>query len=406
MLSFLEKHPAIIPKESPISVLLIRHFHNQVGHQGRNFTLGALREAGFWITGSQQLIRSEINKCITCRLQRGKPQNQLMGRLPLERIEPGPPFTNVGMDCFGPFVVRDRRTESKRWAVIFTCLYSRAIHLEMVDDMTSDSFINSLRCFQAIRGPIQTLTSDAGTNFLGAKNEFVKALQVMQDSEMKRYIESCNIEFKTNPPASSHRGGAWERQIRTVRSVLSNMLGRYPARLDSSSLRTLLYEVMNTVNSRPLTADNLCSPQEVVISPNHILTMKTNQLAPLPGCIDGSEIYGRMRWRKVQQLATEFWTNWKNHYLKNITKRQRWETKNRNIKEGDMVAIVDDNRTRNEWKVGIIDTVQFSEDGIVRSARIRMANPHLSKKGTPVAPTRVLERSVQKIVLLLESEKL
>ena len=109
------------------------------------------------------------------------PEQQKMGQLPAERVEQTAPFTHVGMDVFGHFNVKDRRTELKRWGLLFTCLYSRAVHIELLEDLTSDSFINALRCLMAIRGPVKTLFSDQGTNFVGAKNEFQRQLDMVTD---------------------------------------------------------------------------------------------------------------------------------------------------------------------------------------------------------------------------------
>lgn len=122
------------------------------------------------------------------------PISQQMGLLK-DRVEASPPFTHVGVDTFGHFVVKERRTELKRWCIIFTCMYSRAVHIEVVNDLSTDSFIQALQCLEGIRGPVSTIYSDNGTNFMGAKSALP------------------HIEFKTNTPAASHQGGVWERGI-------------------------------------------------------------------------------------------------------------------------------------------------------------------------------------------------
>ncbi|XP_061769872.1 uncharacterized protein LOC133560876 [Nerophis ophidion] len=171
-LTLLENNPVILPKKSHISVLLTHHHHVQVKHQGRHFTEGAIRAAGLWILGGRSLINSILHKCTICRRLRGKVQEQQMANLPLERLKSCPPFTYVGVDVFGPWSVLTRRTrggqaESKRWAMMFTCLSSRAVHIEL----TTSSCINALRRFFALRGPANQLHSDCGTNFTGACKE-------------------------------------------------------------------------------------------------------------------------------------------------------------------------------------------------------------------------------------------
>lgn len=171
-----EKHPFIIPNAHHIALLLIRYHHEKVAYQGRHITEGALRGAGFWIIGSKRLISSVIYKCVLCRKLRGQIQIQKMADLPVDRLSPMPPFTSVGLDVFGPWTVTTQRTrggsaDSKRWAVLFTCMSTRAVHIELIEAMSTSSFINALRRFFCIRGPAQIFRSDRGTNFVGACSE-------------------------------------------------------------------------------------------------------------------------------------------------------------------------------------------------------------------------------------------
>ena len=168
-----------------------------------------------------------------------------MGNLPEDRMETSPPFTYTGIDCFGPIHDKDGRKDIKRYGLLLTCLCSRAIHIEMLDDMTTDAFINALRALIAIRGNVCQLRSDQGTNFIGARREFAELMKGMDEDRVK----ALGCEFLMIPPAASHMGGVWERQIRTIRSVLTAILDQSAQRLDSSSLRTFLYEVLLTMKS-------------------------------------------------------------------------------------------------------------------------------------------------------------
>ena len=132
-----------------------------------------------------------------------------MADLPADRIDPSPPFTYCGVDFFGPFYVKEGRKRLKRYGALFMCTSSRAIQIEVADALSTDSFINVLRCFLAIRGPIRQLRSDQGTNFVGTKNE-------LQCEVVKRFLSKQNcdyIDFRMNVPSASHMGGVWERQI-------------------------------------------------------------------------------------------------------------------------------------------------------------------------------------------------
>lgn len=141
-----------------------------------------------------------------------------MADLPSDRAEPLPPFTYCGMDCFGPFHTKQGHKEQKRYGLLFTCLSSRAVHIEMLEDMTTDALINALQCFVAIRGTVRHIRLDQGTNFVGAKNEMAKALKELNKERVAAYLADNQCGFQMNTPHSSHSGGVWERQIRTVRS--------------------------------------------------------------------------------------------------------------------------------------------------------------------------------------------
>lgn len=400
-LNYGEKHPVILPKDSYVSELIVRHYHNKVHHQGRNFSTAAVRTAGYWITGLQGLVRSLLNRCITCIRIRKNPNTQKMGMLPQERVDPAPPFTHVGIDCFGHFTVKDRRTEAKRWGLVVSCMYSRAVHIELLESMTTDAFINALRSFICIRGPVKTIFCDNGSNFIGANNEFQREVDLTQDTIMKRFFSENMIEFKLNAPHASHTGGVWERQIRTARSILNGMASKYSGRLDTPTLRTAMYEVMATMNSRPLTTEQLNDPHGEIITPNHLITMKSSYAIPPPGEFVKPDIYGTKMWRKAQQFGEQFWRQWKSSYLNEITKRQKWEDGERNIKVGDIVLLVEDDKPRNQWTTGVVEEVHAGSDGLIRRAKVKLSNRYLDSKGKPMFEPSHLERAVQKLVLLI-----
>ena len=234
------KHPVILPRDGVITRLILDHCHGNTQHQGRGLTLNEVRANGYWIVSGSKVVASYIKQCVTCRKARRPTETQKMADLPDHRVDPSPPFSYCGMDCFGPFHVKQGRKEHKRYGLIFTCLSSRAIHLEMLEDLTTDSFINALRCFIGIRGTVRQILSDQGTNFVGAKNELAKALLEVDQERLATYLAQKQCEFIMNVPNASHMGGVWERQIRTVRSILSSVLSQSNGRLNDFSLRKFL----------------------------------------------------------------------------------------------------------------------------------------------------------------------
>ena len=242
-----------------------------------------------------------------------------------ERVTQAAPFHYTGMDVFGPFYVKEGCKILKRYGSIFTCLASRAVHLETLNTMETDSFISALRRFINRRGKVRELRSDQGTNFVGARNELTDALQELNRDRVKGFLltKECDwIDFNLNVPAASHMGGSWERLIRTVRSVLSVLLQEHGSQLGDEALRTLMTEAENAINSRPLTVENLSDHDSLeALTPNHLLTSKTDVVLPPPGCFERLDLYPRKRWRRVQFLANSFCIWWRSEYSSQFQQR-------------------------------------------------------------------------------------
>ena len=403
-LPFHVKHPVLLPKKHHVSDAILRHFHQHTVHQGRGMTICSLREHGFWILGASKAAASLIAHCVSCRKLRGKSLVQKMDDLPRERLEPAPPFTYAGMDLFGPFYVKEGRKEMKRWGCIFTCLSSRAIHLEVTTSLSTDTFINALRRFISLRGSVRELKCDRGTNFVGASRELKLALTEIDDERVRQHLIDHSCDFVFNPPDASHMGGVWERQIRTIRNVLSSLLSQWGTILDDDSLRTFMAEAAAIVNSRPLTVDTLNDPTALTpITPNHLLTGKSSVILPPPGDFQRPDLYARKRWRRVQHLANSFWTRWRREYVQSLQRRSKWSRPQRNLAKGDIVLISDDNLPRNQWRMGRVNEATPSRDGKVRKAKVTVGDPLLSRSGRRMQAASVLERPIHKLVLLLEA---
>ena len=407
-LPFEVKFPAILPRRSHVTTLIIRYFHEKIKHQGRGMTLNEIRANGYWIVGGTSAVGSYIWSCVVCRRMRSAVVEQKVADLPEDRLEPAPPFTFCAVDYFGPFSIKEGRKEMKRYGVLFTCLASRAIHLETSTSLETDAFINALRRFICRRGPIRQLRSDQGTNFVGAKHELKAALAELDHERIKAELLQKNCDwfaFAMNVPSSSHMGGVWERQIRTVRSVLSPLLQNNGLQLDDESLRTFMCEVEAIINSRPLTVDLLNDPGSLSpLTPNHLLTMKTKVVLSPPGVFPAADKFCRKRWRRVQHLANEFWSRWRKEYLLSLQQRQKWTMSRKDVGVDDIVIIKDDNAPRSRWQLARVCAVNRSSDGRVRTVKLALADACLDKKGMRVKEVKFLERPVQKLVLLMSKD--
>ena len=345
------------------------------------------------------MIRNFIKNCMICKRLRGKLETQLMAPLPRERLETEPPFTNTGLDVFGHWnvlegrVTRRSKGTTKVWAVLFTCLSSRAVHIEMLPSLDTPTFINSLRRFFAIREACKTIRSDRGMNFVGASSQSLD----MSDGKILRQFTGENLQWTFNPPHSSHFGGVWERKIGQIRRGLDFALLQLGERhLSKDELATLLWEAAAIVNSTPLWAlsEDPNDPQPT--TPNMLLTLKstdTNHLEKQEYEQRDMLSYGIKRWKRVQYLADQFWQQWRKSYLHELQARQKWLTKSESLKAGDIVVLKDKSLTRVNWPLARIEAVKKSSDGLVRSATVKLLKP--DEKGY-----RSLERPVMSFVLL------
>ena len=310
------KNPVILPKSSHISSLIISHVHERTHHSGRGITLNELRSCGYWIVSGNAMVRQFISKCVTCRHLRGSQGEQKMADLPKSRVEPTPPFTYCGVDYFGPWHVQRGRSVVKRYGALFTCLASRAVHIEVADSLETDSFINALRRFICRRGTVREIRCDRGTNFIVAEAELKKAIEEMDDQEIKAELLKESIDWIKNPASASNFGGVWERQIRAIRNVMNGLIREHGSRLDEDSLRTFLCEAEYTINNRPLTVETLSDPHSAPpLSPSMLLTGKTRLVLPPPGEFKREDLYCRKMWRCTQHMAQEFWSRWCKEYL-------------------------------------------------------------------------------------------
>ena len=384
------KFPVIIPKGTVCTRRLIEWHHRQIQHRGKHSTVSRLREYGFWVINSSKETGSVVFRCVRCRWLRGRCGEQKMANLPANRIAVEPPFTFCGVDVFGPWDVKSGRKTVKRYGVLFTCFSLRAIHIEVASSLETDTFIQALRRFIARRGAVRELRSDNGTNFLGADNELKKAILELDQEKISAFLseEGCNwIGWKRNTPRASHMGGVWERQIRTVRNVLNSLIKSSPRTLDEETLTTFLVEAEAIVNSRPLTTENLHDPDSRPLSPNQILTMKSQLVLPPPGVFQERDMYCRKRWRITQHLANCFWSRWRKEYLQMLQSRSKWTDSKRNLKVDDVVLLKEEGVVRGHWPMGRVTEVHTSEDGLVRTVSVQVGKQRLKR---PVTKTVLL----------------
>ncbi|XP_055543571.1 uncharacterized protein LOC129729114 [Wyeomyia smithii] len=352
------KNPIILPKDHHVTWLIVQDRHERYHHQNHSTVVNELRQT-FRIPKIRRLFQRVRTNCQECKITRAAPRPPPMGDLPAARLAAFTrPFSFIGIDYFGPMlVVIGRRTEKRR-GVLITCLTIRAVYIEIAHSLDANSCIMALRNFMARRGvPIQ-IFSDRGTNFTAAskevkaaQNELEAALKAMDQAKVIREITSPETEWKFLPPASPHMGGAWERLIQSVKKNLAAMQpGWNPT---DETLRNMLIEVENVINSRPLTYVPVDDPEAPVLTPNHFLLGSSSGLKPAT-ILDDSALVLRRSWCASQVEANIFWRRWLRDYLPTSQRERN-----------------DPGLPRNCWPKGRIISVNKSKDGQIRSAAVQ-----------------------------------
>ncbi|XP_047500211.1 uncharacterized protein LOC125046476 [Penaeus chinensis] len=334
--------PILLPKNHPVTNLIVQDIHIFVArHSGREHTLANLRRH-YWIVAGRPLIDRVLRNCFTCRRVNSKPLTQRQGELPLERISAdSPPFTHTGVDCFGPFNLTYMRRTVKRFGCVFTCLSSRAVHLELLHSLDTDEFLNALMRFMARRGTPKKIFSDRGSNFQRANKDIqAKTRSWVKDDKICNALHRRDIEWVFHPPMASHMGGVWERQIRSIRKVLASIIGKdFRLPIDDVSQGEIL----------------------------------------------------RRRWIHAQALADRFWKRWRTEYLHSLRMRQRKIEPSRNLCNGDVVLITDPHLPRNRWRLGRVIQVFPGPDGLVRKVRLHTSSGDLIR---PIVKLCLLEMDI------------
>ena len=386
-LTYDESHPVLLPADHVISNLIVRDCHNRVLHAGRERTLCETRRK-FWILRGRNLVKKVLRDCVTCRKLRQYPYSTLMANLPPERLQLfSPPFSVTGVDLFGPFWLKyGRNKKIKSWGAVFTCATVRAIHLEIVQDLSAEAFLHALRRFAAHHEWPMTMISDNGTSFVGAESE-LKRIFKEEKQQIEDFIVTRKIKWKFNTPQSPHQGGFFESMVKLTKKALRVIVGQQT--LSWNEMSTVFAEVESLVNSRPLGQPSNDANDLQPLTPNHlVLGRATADIPPHP--FQEATTY-RKRFEYVQSLVQLFWSRFQREYLQTLMQRTKWKRKERPLKIGDVVLMVDENVNRGKWNLARVIEVFPGNDGVIQNVKLK-------------TKTGEYKRSVQKCCPILEEE--
>ena len=388
------KYPIILPQDNKFTDLVVLDCHEKVHHFKVKGTLSEFRSR-FWVTRGRQYVKKVINNCFVCRKLEGKPYNSPpIAPLPDFRVTEAPPFSKVGIDFAGPLFVKQPNGDMKKaYVALFTCCVTRAVHIELVENLYTDTFINCLRRFSSRRGTPTLLVSDNAKTFIAT----VKILKKLsKDKNVESYLTGKRIQWKFNLERSAWMGGFFERMIGSMKRCLRKVLGN--AKLSSDELSTVLSEVECTLNARPLTYQY--NDLEEVLTPSHLIF--GYRLSPLSQDInltddnDNNDNHDKVckRFLYLSKKLSHFWNRWRREYVTDLREFHKLkQTSSINIAKGDMVLIQEENVKRVLWKTGIVKELIYGKDGQVRGAQIRKAGGKYETLNRPLQKLFPLEIS-------------
>ena len=250
--SYAIKHPTLLSAKHYVVIKLIEDAHQAKFHESTEYVRSVLREE-YWIIGLGNALRSVKAKCVKCRKQREGVSQPFMADLPRERLQERVfPFTNTGVDYFGPFEVKFMRKTMKRWCCLFTCLTTRAVHIEVFPSLEAETCLTAVTRFTARRSKPATILSDIGTNFVGAAKEMRDCINAWNQSDIEKSLAQKDIKWKFNPHGAPHFGGIWKRFVGSCKKAMITVLdGR--SLTDDVHITTMCL-VEQTLNARPLTS--------------------------------------------------------------------------------------------------------------------------------------------------------
>ncbi|XP_055622077.1 uncharacterized protein LOC129765689 [Toxorhynchites rutilus septentrionalis] len=372
-LPYQTKHPALLPNPHPFTRAIAEYFHQKLLHGGGRLLLTAIREE-FWPLQGRRLVRNIVRNCFRCTRLNPVPVQQQIGQLPTSRVTPSRPFSITGVDYAGPVYLKPihkRAAPTKAYICIFVCFATKAVHIELASDLSTQAFLCALRRFISRRGRPLHIHSDNGKNFEGAKNELSELFEMLNDScEISSACTEEGITWHLIPPKAPHFGGLWEAAVKVAKRHLYRQLGC--SKLSFEDMCTILTQVEASMNTRPLLPMTDDPNDLAALTPAHFLIGTTITALPDPDLrhLPANRLD---HFQELQMHVQRFWRHWRSEYLQELQKDTKGSVRNDGISIGRMVIIVDELQPPTRWSLARIVDVHPGKDHIIRVVSLRTA---------------------------------
>ena len=254
---------------------------------------------------------------------------------------------------------------------VFVSLSVKAVHHELVTDLTSEAFIACLKRFITRRGLPSLIWSDNETNFTGAARELKELYQFLKRNstqhDVNHYLSDKKITWKFIPQHAPHFGGIWEAAVKSMKTHLRRILG--DVKLTYEELSTLLTQIEACLNSRPLIPLPNDDDGIEALTPGHFLVGKP--LSALPETTAAQSLSLLKRWALCKSLLRHFWRCWSLEYISQLGRFNKWQHPTRNIQPGDLVVVHEDSPISTKWPLARVIQVYPGKDNLVCVATVK-----------------------------------
>lgn len=397
VLSYDQRHPIILAKDSRLARLIIRQLHRETLHGATQLMLQTLRQK-YWVLNGRAAVKRCAHDCAICRRYSQVMAKQQMAPLPAVRVRPAHPFVSAGIDYCGPFNVhigtRRTRTTTKTWVAIFVCMVTKAVHIELAENLSAEAFLNAFSRFTSRRGPCENLYSDHGTNFRKANNQLRHDLADWHSAHTQQQMANKGTTWHFVAPGGPHQAGLMEAAVKAAKRHLHRVVGVQPLHFDM--FNTLLIRIEACLNSRPLIALHDGIDDRLALTPADFLIGRP--LVAVPEAPVAELPTNRLKyWHRLRQMHQHFWKAWNEDYLASLQQRTKWKQPSENLKVNDIVVIRHENLPPSQWRLGRITAIHPGSDGLVRNVTIAYSSHDDSN-----SKLKECQRPVQKLCKLLD----
>lgn len=369
-LSYDRKHPILVAKRSHLALLICRRWHRITCHSGPRVMISLILRQ-YWIVAIRSVVHTVLTNCSVCVRLTAKPSQPMMADLPAARVQQLRPFARVGVDYAGPLQMRELRLRKSRsykvYIAVFVCFSVKAVHLEVVSELSTEAFLAAFDRFVGRRGLPSEIHSDCGTNFVGADKQLQALINSPEGQLAITTNSSPNCKWHFNPPSAPHFGGLWEAAVRSTKRLLVRTMSTHVFTYEEFT--TVLIRIEAVLNSRPLTPASTDPHDLDCLTPGHFLIGQPLLAVPPRSNPDATRNLTN-RWKLLDQCHQAFWKRWSSEYLTTLQERVKWTDRVPNLKINDLVVVVDNQAPPLLWRLGRIVELLPGSDGTVRVAKV------------------------------------